>query len=373
MQHVVPADREVGPVRPTQPARPLRDKSAPAPRLSVVVPCYNEAEGIDELHRRVTLVCRETVGAAYELVLVNDGSGDATWETMLALSQSDSAIVAVNLSRNYGHQTALSAGLSFAAGERVLILDADLQDPPELLPAMMAEMDRGADVVYGQRVEREGETWFKNASASLFYRILARLSDVPIPANTGDFRLLSRPVLEALLAMPEQHRYVRGMIAWAGFHQVAFPYTRQSRTHGVSNYPFRRMLRLALDAITGFSTAPLRLSFYLSFGFLGLAFLLFLYAAYSWIFLNATRGWTSILFVVLFFSSVQLLTLGIMGEYLGRIYIESKRRPLFIVREVAVCEQSVVPGSADRDVVLARDPIQPGHVDDRGHDEDRCQ
>ena len=219
--------------------------------LSVVVPCYDEAAVIRELHRRVTTVCRSLVGDSYELVLVNDGSRDKTWEILQMLAHCDDLVFAVDLSRNHGHQLALSAGLSLARGDRILVIDADLQDPPELLPHMMQLMDDGADVVYGQRVERDGETWFKKVSARTFYRLLLRMTDVPIPQDTGDFRLMSRRVVDALLAMPEYQRFIRGMVAWIGFRQVPLQYHRDKRFAGETKYSFGKMLTFALDAITG--------------------------------------------------------------------------------------------------------------------------
>jgi polyisoprenyl-phosphate glycosyltransferase len=312
-----------------------RDDS-PRPRVSVVVPCFNEEEVIAESARRLGAACVAAVGEDYEIVFVDDGSRDRTWPLLQALAQADRHIVAVSLSRNFGHQLALSAGLELCRGERILMIDADLQDPPELLAPMMAAMDQGADVVYGQRTERQGETAFKTGSASLFYRLLNRLTDVDIPANVGDFRLVTRPVLQALLALPEQHRFVRGLVAWLGFRQVAFPYVRAERFAGVTKYPLRKMLRLAVDAITGFSVVPLRISIYAALACFGVALAVMGYALLSWLFFDVVRGWSSLTVVVALFAGVQLLCLGILGEYVGRMFMESKRRPLYIVREVVV-------------------------------------
>lgn len=305
-----------------------------SPKLSVVIPCYNEEAVIQELHRRVTRTCRSLVGDSYELVLVNDGSLDHTWAMLQALVRDDDRIVGVDLSRNYGHQLALSAGLSLARGERILVIDADLQDPPELLPEMMRLMDNGADVVYGQRLERDGETWFKRVSASAFYRLLLRMTDVPIPPDTGDFRLMSRQVLDALLAMPEQQRFIRGMVAWIGFRQVPLGYRRDRRFAGETKYPVRKMLAFAIDAITGFSTTPLRISFYIACVFVGVALSISVFVLFSWLFLGTVRGWASIFLAMLIFASVQLFSLAVIGEYLGRVYMQTKQRPLFIVREI---------------------------------------
>jgi glycosyltransferase involved in cell wall biosynthesis len=222
----------------------------PQRHLSVVAPCFNEQEGLAELVKRVTAACQKVVGDDFELILVNDGSSDRTWPEILRLSQQCSQIVGVNLARNHGHQLALTAGLSLAKGERIFVIDADLQDPPELLPEMMRQLDAGADVAFGQRLQRDGETAFKKMSAAVFYRVLRYLADAPIPTDTGDFRLMSRRVLDVLLNMPEQHRFVRGMIAWIGFRQVGVPYRRDARFAGSSKYPLRRMLRFAMDAIT---------------------------------------------------------------------------------------------------------------------------
>jgi dolichol-phosphate mannosyltransferase len=304
------------------------------PRLSIVVPCFNEAAGLPELQRRLEAVCRRQVGDKYEIVLVNDGSGDDTWGQVTAMAMRNPNIVGVNLSRNVGHQLALTAGLSMSRGDRVLILDADLQDPPELLQDMMAAMDRGADVVYGQRVRRDGDGAFKRGSAFLFYRLLSWFSEVDIPKDTGDFRLMSRKVVDALNRMPEQHRFIRGMVAWLGFRQVPLPYAREPRFAGRTHYPLRKMARFATDAITGFSISPLRLSSFLALLCFLLTGVLTIYAVYAWLVMSVVRGWTSLLVVFLMFTGVQLLVLGVIGEYVGRTYVEAKRRPLFIVSEV---------------------------------------
>jgi polyisoprenyl-phosphate glycosyltransferase len=303
-------------------------------KLSVVIPCYNEQAVINELYRRVTLACRSLICDTYELILINDGSFDETWAMLQELARIDDHIVAVDLSRNHGHQLALSAGLSLARGERILVIDADLQDPPELLPEMMRLMDGGADVVFGQRVERDGETWFKRVSASAFYRLLLRMTDVAIPPNTGDFRLMRRPVLEALLAMPEQQRFIRGMVAWIGFRQVPLQYHRDRRFAGETKYSLRKMLTFAVDAITGFSIAPLRISLYVAFLVLLFSLCTMSYVLISWLYLEPVPGWTSIFLSMLILASVQLFSLAIIGEYLGRIYMQTKQRPLFIIREI---------------------------------------
>jgi dolichol-phosphate mannosyltransferase len=316
-------------------ARPLGPHGlAPAPALSVVVPCYNEEESLGQLVQRVTAACTACIGDDFELVLVNDGSRDRTWPIMTALAQRHPHLTLVNLAGNYGHQLALSAGLQVCRGDAVLVMDADLQDPPELLPQFLDRLAEGHDVVYGQRVTRAGETVFKRATASLFYRTMQRMVDVPIPRDTGDFRIMTRRVVDHLNAMPERYRFIRGMVSLIGFSQVALPYEREARFAGQSKYPLRKMLAFAFDAITSFSTVPLRLTTYLGFiaGALGVVTLGWVFACYL---LGRTlAGWTSLAGIVLIIGSLQLVMLGIFGEYLGRMYMESKRRPLFIIDEV---------------------------------------
>ncbi len=303
-------------------------------KLSVVVPCYNEEAGMHELHRRVTSVCQEHIGNAYEVVLINDGSRDATWRLMKELSEHDPHVVAINLSRNYGHQLALSAGLQICRGERVFVLDADLQDPPELLPEMMARLDEGCDVVYGQRIKREGETLFKKASAYIFYRLINRLVDIDIPPDTGDFRLMSRRVVDILNNMPEHHRFIRGMVSWIGFRQEALPYERAARFSGKTKYPLSRMMRFAIDAITSFSIRPLRIASYMGILSGIVALLLLLYVLIHYFLGHSIKGWTSLAVIILLLGSAQLFVIGVIGEYLGRLYIENKNRPLFVIQEI---------------------------------------
>jgi len=302
--------------------------------LSVVIPCYNEIDNLPELHRRVTEACRGTCGSSYELILVNDGSRDGTWQGIRSISEADEQVVGLNLSRNYGHQIALSAGLMIARGRRILVIDADLQDPPELLPQMMERMDAGVDVVFGQRRSRAGESAFKKLSATIFYRVLDRLIEIKIPLDTGDFRLISRRALDVLNSMPEQHRFIRGMVSWIGLRQEPIHYERSARFAGQTNYPLAKMVRLAFDAITSFSTQPLRIASYLGFLVGTLGIFLLIYSIARWATGNVIEGWTSLMVVVVTLTSAQLFVLGIMGEYLGRLYIESKRRPLFVVDEI---------------------------------------
>lgn len=307
----------------------------PSIDVSIVAPCYNEQDGLRELHRRVSAAARGVVGERYEIVLVNDGSRDRTWEVIQALCAEDPKVTGVNLSRNFGHQLALTAGLDMVQGKRILIIDADLQDPPELLVPMMAAMDAGADVVYGQRRKRAGETWFKRVTASLFYRLLAKLTKVEVPRDTGDFRLMERRVLEALQSMPEHHRFIRGMVAWLGFRQVPIHYDRDARFAGTTSYPFLKMVRFALDAVTSFSIVPLRIASIMGVGLGLLAFAGAAYAVLSWLLFDTVPGWTSITVLVALLGSIQLLSLGVLGEYVGRLYIESKRRPNYLIAEVA--------------------------------------
>jgi len=307
-----------------------------APALSIVVPCYNEEACLGELHGRLSAAASSVVGEDYEIVLVNDGSRDCSWEMMRALSAGDPRLVAINLSRNHGHQLALTAGLDLCAGRRILIIDADLQDPPELLPAMIVEMDeRGADVVYAVRKARAGETAFKRGTAKLFYRLLSRLAEIEIPRDTGDFRLISRRALDALLSLPEQARFIRGMVAWVGFRQVPIAYDRAERHAGQSKYPLSKMIRFALDAVTGFSTAPLRMASHIGLWLVAASVLLLGYIAVGFLTGTAIQGWTSLMLVVVVLGAVQMFVLGMIGEYLGRLYMEAKHRPLYIVAEIA--------------------------------------
>jgi len=304
--------------------------------LSIVVPCYNEEACLGELHARLSRAARQVAGSSYEIVLVNDGSRDRSWEMMQAIASTDPHLVAVNLSRNHGHQLALTAGLDLCAGERILIIDADLQDPPELLPEMIAAMDaQRADVVYAVRRARAGETAFKRSTAKMFYRLLSRLAEIEIPLDTGDFRLMSRRALDALLALPEQARFIRGMVAWVGFRQVPIAYDRAERHAGQSKYPLSKMVRFALDAVTGFSTAPLRMASHVGLWLVAASVLLLGYIAFGFFTGRAMQGWTSLMLVVVVLGAVQMFVLGMIGEYLGRLYIESKRRPLYIVSDIA--------------------------------------
>ena len=303
--------------------------------LSIVVPCFNEEACLQTLYDRLGKAAREAAADDYEIVLVNDGSRDGSWAIMRQLAANDRRVTAINLSRNHGHQLALTAGLDLCRGDNVLIIDADLQDPPELLPDMLLAMrEQDADVVYGVRKTRAGDTAFKRATAHGFYRLLSRATEVDIPLDTGDFRLMSRRALDALLAMPEQARFIRGMVAWIGFRQVPFAYDRAERFAGETKYPLKKMLRFAFDALTGFSSAPLKLASHAGLWLALGSVLLILYIAYAWLSGQSIQGWTSLMLVVVILGAVQMFVLALMGEYIGRLYNEAKQRPLYIIQEV---------------------------------------
>jgi dolichol-phosphate mannosyltransferase len=305
------------------------------PKLSIVAPCYNEQGGIEEFHRRASAAAKEVVGEDYELIFVNDGSRDATWTVMRKLVALDPRLVLINLARRHGHQLALTAGLEMCRGDRILTIDSDLQDPPELLAEMWRLMsDERVDVVYGLRGERFGETRFKRSSAAVFYWLLQRIGDAGIPGNVGDFRLMSRRVVDVLKAMPEQHRFIRGMISWIGFRQIPLRYDRNPRFAGSSHYPLSRMMILALDALTGFSIAPLRMASYAGFLVGALGLLMLVYTLGSWATGRVVDGWTSLTTIVLILGSLQLILVGLLGEYVGRMYIEQKQRPLFTIDRI---------------------------------------
>lgn len=313
--------------------------------LSIVVPCFNEEESLPALVTRLAATIAPWADQS-EIILVDDGSSDGTWAEIEAARKDCPQLRGLRLSANRGHQIALTAGLEAAKGARIMMLDADLQDPPELLPDMMFMMDRGYDVVYGRRSERLGETVFKRATAHLFYRFLDMMSDVPIPRDTGDFRLVNRTTLDAVLAMPEKARFVRGMFAWAGFRQVGIEYVRAPREQGETKYPLGAMIRFAIDAMTAFSTKPLKLATRLSFFSLAVAGIMAIYVLRSLILFQTAPGWASVTLAISFFAGAQLLTLGIMGEYIGRLYVEAKNRPLYFVSEETL-ETAAEPAGVD--------------------------
>jgi polyisoprenyl-phosphate glycosyltransferase len=311
------------------------------PRLSIVAHCYNEEQGLEEFHRRMTAAAEDTVGSDYELILLNDGSNDRTWSIMADLVRRDSHLVALKLSRRHGHQLAITAGLYTCRGDRILTIDADLQDPPELLGEMWRLMERAdADVVYGLRRERQGESMLKRVTAALFYRLMRLVGHTNMPVDSGDFRLMTRRILDILNGMPEQHRFIRGMVSWIGFCQVALAYDRAPRTSGTSNYSLATMMSLAFDALTSFSIMPLRLASYLGLLIGSLSFLMLGYSLGSWALGHVVEGWTSLLTVVLILGSTQLILFGLLGEYVGRLYLETKRRPLFVIDQVLTQNES---------------------------------
>ena len=301
------------------------------PRLSLIVPIYNEESVIDELRARLLPVV-EPLGP-FEVILINDGSKDRSAEMLDALCAADPRFIALHFSRNFGHQAAVTAGLHEATGECAVIIDADLQDPPELIAELMKKWEENFDVVYAQRRARAGEGPLKRGTAFVFYRTLRALTEVEIPPDAGDFCLLDRKVIDVLNAMPERNRYVRGLRAWVGFRQTAVEFDRAERFAGETKYPFRRMIALAFDGIFSLSKAPLRLSIYFGFLSAGLSFLLgifFIIERLTGTF-HTVRGWASTIVVVLFLGGVQLICMGAIGEYIGRTYDEAKQRPLFII------------------------------------------
>jgi polyisoprenyl-phosphate glycosyltransferase len=303
--------------------------------MSVIVPCLNEQEGLRATHSRLTSVLGQ-LQANLEIVYVDDGSTDGTAEVLRELQALDKRVRVVRFSRNFGHQMAITAGLEHAAGDAVVVIDADLQDPPETIVNFFCEWQNGYDVVYGVRTERDGETAFKLWTAKLFYRCMTRLSETPIPLDTGDFRLMDRRVVNVLLGMPERDRFVRGMVSWLGFSQVAVPYRREPRLTGVTKFSFFKMLRFAMDGIFSFSIVPLRVATWTGFitSFLAILGIVLVSLERFLGVEGLVKGWTSTMFAVLFIGGVQLICMGIIGEYVGRIYGESKHRPLYVVKEM---------------------------------------
>jgi dolichol-phosphate mannosyltransferase len=323
----------------------------PKPEITVVVPCFNEEVVLPETSRRLT-TSLEQIGCAFEIIFVDDGSRDDTPRVLTGLHAADPRIRIVRLSRNFGHQIAITAGLEYARGAAVVLIDADLQDPPEVIGEMVDLWRQGNDVVYGTRSLREGETAFKTLTAKWFYRFINRMSEIEIPLDSGDFRLLDRKVVDALVSMPERDRFVRGMVSWTGFKQVSLPYQRAARHAGDSKYTLLRMARFAADGILSFSIAPLRLATVLGVASLGMALL----GALAAIGVGLAQGrwaspWIWVLLAVLLIGGAQLLCLGILGEYLGRNYAENKRRPLYFVRETLGFDE---PLSRMEESLLAR-------------------
>jgi dolichol-phosphate mannosyltransferase len=301
--------------------------------ISVIIPIYNEEGNIPLLHERLTKVM-QGIGVEYELVFVNDGSVDKSMELIKELNKKDSNIKYIDLSRNFGHQIAVSAAIDKVQGDAVVIIDADLQDPPELIKDMYAKMKEGFEVVYAKRKKRAGESFFKLLTAKVFYRLMSKITNFEIPVDTGDFRIMHRKIVEILRIMPEKSKYLRGQIAWMGFNQTYVEYDRGARHKGETGYPFKKMLSFAIDGITSFSNFPLKLITY--FGFIAsfIAFIVIIYALYSWYFLDSTNaGWTSTMVSILFIGGVQMIAIGVIGEYLSRMNNNVKNRPLYIIKE----------------------------------------
>lgn len=308
------------------------------PSISVVAPAYNEQEVLGEFHRRVTDVLVK-IGCEYEIVLVNDGSRDTTLPLMHALRERDPHVTVVDLSRNFGKEIALSAGLDHTKGDVVVILDSDLQDPPELIPEMLASWRQGYDVVYGVRTQRDGETWFKKLTAKYFYRLIKKVSRVDIPKDTGDFRLMTRRAVEAVGKLREEHRFMKGLFAWIGFPSTPVFYRRDPRAAGTTSWNYWNLWNFALEGITSFTVAPLKVATYLG---LGVATLALLYAVFVvWkavMFSDPVQGYPSLMAAMLFLGGVQLISIGLLGEYVGRIFNEVKQRPLYLVNRLLASE-----------------------------------
>jgi len=319
------------------------------PQLSLVIPVYNEEDSLPELDRRLRALFANLpqVGEKWEVVFVDDGSTDNSRSLLVSMAGAESRYRLVGFSRNFGHQFAITAGVDRADGDAVVVLDADLQDPPSVVSDMIDKHRSGYDVVYGVRNKREGETWFKRATAALFYRIIRSITGVAIPLDAGDFRLMSRPVVLTLRALREQHRFVRGMVAWIGFRQTAVYYDREARFAGTTKYPVSKMLKFAIDGITSFSILPLRVATWLGVFAAVCAFGIGAWAiAVRVLGLGTVPGWTTIMFAVALGSSAQLLMTGVLGEYVGRIYEEIKRRPLYIIDKEVNAPRDLDPPSS---------------------------
>lgn len=328
---VKPTPKDIMPTNTTFPSALPMEQAAPHPTISLVIPIWNEEPVIPELYRRVVDVM-ERASETWELICINDGSADRSLELLVALHEQDPRVKIIDFSRNFGHQVAITAGADFAEGDAVIVMDADLQDPPEVIIEMIEQWRNGYEVVYAKRAKRDGETPFKLLTAKLFYRLLRSITDVEIPLDTGDFRLMDRRVVHAMRQLREKHRFMRGLSSWVGFKQIGVEYERAERYAGETHYPLQKMIRLALTAITGFSYLPLQLATYFGFGLafislLGIVVTIILRLSGSSFFL----GQATTLVSVLFLGGIQLIVLGIIGEYLGRIYDEVKGRPLYIV------------------------------------------
>ncbi|WP_458121266.1 glycosyltransferase family 2 protein [Paenibacillus sp. Z6-24] len=320
-------------------------------RYSIVVPVYNEEAVVFECYRRLTEVMRQTRDS-YELIFINDGSRDQTSSMVSQLCSSDPAVRLIDFSRNFGHQIAITAGMDHAQGDAIVVIDADLQDPPELILQMIEKWKEGYDVVYATRAERKGETGFKKWSAAAFYRTLNKLSDIDIPLDTGDFRLIDRKVCEAMKSLKETNRFVRGLVSWVGFRQTSISYVREERFAGETKYPLKKMLKFASDALVAFSLKPLRLASILGsvislFSFIYLLFVV----GQKLLHFSTTPGWASVIACILFLNGIMLIILGVLGEYIGRIYDEVKQRPLYLVQETKNFSQEQHPVSEPRQMI----------------------
>lgn len=320
----------------------MAEPRAGVPELTVVIPAYNEEQSIEPMVERLVLALEQRVDGL-EILFVDDGSRDGTWQRIAELASRDTRVRGIRFARNFGHQAALTAGVDAATGRAVVIIDADLQDPPEVIPEMIERWRAGAEVVYGQREEREGETFFKKATAAAFYRLLRRITNVDIPVDTGDFRLMGPRAVAAFRALPERNRFIRGLVAWIGFPQVAVRYRRQARHAGETKYPLRKMVRFALDGITSFSFLPLRLATLLGFTVSVLSFLYIVVVIILKLIGINWPGYTSMMASILFLGGVQLVMIGVLGEYVARTFDEVKRRPLYLVGESTDGRVGVTP------------------------------
>jgi len=315
-------------------------KTRLAPTYSVVVPAFNEQEVIAETYKRLTKVMTD-MAEPYEIIFVNDGSRDNTAQLIAEFCSSDSSVRLINFSRNFGHMAAISAGMEHSRGLAIFVIDADLQDPPELFPKLAEKWREGYHVAYGKRTKRKGESIFKRLSARFFYRFIRSMTSVDLPPDTGEFRLIDRKVCDAINKLPEKSRYIRGLVSWVGFKQVAVEYVREERFAGVTKYPLRKMISFAMDAITSFSHKPLKLATLVGFLISVLSFVYMLYVFYQVFFTDQTiTGWASTVAIILFTQGIVLMLLGLMGEYIGRIYTELQNRPLYIVQEIIEKEEN---------------------------------
>lgn len=301
-------------------------------KISVVVPMYNEQEVANEFYNRMTNVLNQ-ISFDYELIIVNDGSRDKTLDIIVNLVEKDTHVKVINFSRNFGHQAAITAGIENATGDAIITIDADLQDPPELIISLINEWQKGFDIVYAKRKSRKSDTFFKKTTANLYYKILNKLSDIKIPENVGDFRLINKRVQEVFIKLPEKDRYIRGIFAWLGFKQSFVEFDRQSRFAGKTKYSFKKMLKLAISGILSFSTKPLRLILKLGLLTTFLSFLLMIYAVIVKILGYSTAGWSSLMVAITFLGGIQLLSLGIVAEYIAKIYGETKARPVYVIMD----------------------------------------